>query len=281
MKNDLMSKNFLYVFLTLNHTIHEGSCGGSEFLSNYAVLTSPGYPDSYPPNLACQWVITGGEGQYVQLNFSHIFLEKKYDTLHVYDGYCCNKADLSTSFSGGLLLQQMMLYAGLIQDKELMCNCSNLNGVAVDYAVFILLRRQLSEWNFFLSIIWQDSHTGPGNWWNWRCTWVQCYVQKALHKPQRYNMWVLDKTTLPLWPFTVMITYTQHLHWSKCSSQLYSYRSWKVSITTLSLPHIIYTLSLSIELCHVTENYCTKLFTLDPLSDAHVPLLGALPPHIS
>lgn len=78
-----------------------GSCGGTTFIRSRDNLTSPGYPNGYPPNLHCQWVITAEDGQRVQINLTHIDLEQGHDLLYLYDGHYCSDTALLAILTGG------------------------------------------------------------------------------------------------------------------------------------------------------------------------------------
>uniref|UniRef100_A0A3P8VW26 Neuropilin n=1 Tax=Cynoglossus semilaevis TaxID=244447 RepID=A0A3P8VW26_CYNSE len=66
-------------------------CGGNIRISSASYLTSPGYPQSYPPSQRCAWVISApGPHQRILINFNpHFDLEDrecKYDYVEVRDG---------------------------------------------------------------------------------------------------------------------------------------------------------------------------------------------------
>ena len=48
-------------------------CGGSTTATN-GVVTSPGYPDNYPPGANCVWLVKGGGGTHTWLVVVHAVL---------------------------------------------------------------------------------------------------------------------------------------------------------------------------------------------------------------
>ena len=63
-------------------------------------ISSPNFPNSYPPNLDCQWEIGGEEGINVKLDISIVQLEQLHDTLKVYDGCCANRFGVVANLTG-------------------------------------------------------------------------------------------------------------------------------------------------------------------------------------
>ena len=49
-------------------------------------LFSPNYPEPYPPNTFCQWIIRAPSGQRIRGHFNHVYLEDGVDVLHVGTG---------------------------------------------------------------------------------------------------------------------------------------------------------------------------------------------------
>ncbi|OCT61346.1 neuropilin 2 S homeolog isoform X1 [Xenopus laevis] len=70
----------------------EGSvCGGRLNAKDAGYITSPGYPNDYPPHQNCEWIISAPEpNQKIVLNFNpHFDIEKhdcKYDFIEIRDG---------------------------------------------------------------------------------------------------------------------------------------------------------------------------------------------------
>ncbi|KAH9499429.1 Deleted in malignant brain tumors 1 protein [Bulinus truncatus] len=54
-------------------------------------IESPGYPDNYPANLACSWLIEAPRGQFILLDILNVETECGYDYVTVYDGYSINE----------------------------------------------------------------------------------------------------------------------------------------------------------------------------------------------
>ncbi|CAL2049343.1 unnamed protein product [Caenorhabditis brenneri] len=70
-------------------TIVECDCGPKEYFLQFGesvAITSPLYPETYCPNLACQHVFYAPEGGYLELCVDDLYLEKYRDFLNVYDG---------------------------------------------------------------------------------------------------------------------------------------------------------------------------------------------------
>ncbi|XP_036424442.1 neuropilin-2b isoform X3 [Colossoma macropomum] len=97
----------------------EEPCGGQRDASDAGYITTPGYPQEYPPHLDCRWVITAPEpSQRIVLNFNpHFELEKldcRYDFIEIRDGnsdsadllgkHCSNIAPAAIISSGPVLL---------------------------------------------------------------------------------------------------------------------------------------------------------------------------------
>ncbi|NP_001093705.1 neuropilin-2 precursor [Xenopus tropicalis] len=69
----------------------EGTCGGRLNAKDAGYITSPGYPNDYPPHQNCEWIISAPEpNQKIVLNFNpHFDIEKhdcKYDFIEIRDG---------------------------------------------------------------------------------------------------------------------------------------------------------------------------------------------------
>ncbi|KHJ85869.1 CUB domain protein [Oesophagostomum dentatum] len=50
------------------------------------VLTSPLYPNNYPPNTECYYYMTAAPGKVLSFNFTHYDLESCCDYVTIYDG---------------------------------------------------------------------------------------------------------------------------------------------------------------------------------------------------
>lgn len=96
----------------------EEKCGGQRDASDAGYITTPGYPQEYPPHQDCRWVITAPEpSQRIVLNFNpHFELEKldcRYDFIEIRDGssdsadllgkHCSNIAPAAIISSGPVL----------------------------------------------------------------------------------------------------------------------------------------------------------------------------------
>lgn len=62
------------------------ACGGKYYTSS-GILRSPGYPEEYPSNKDCVWIIQAPHGQQIALNVSKFDLEAhstcKFDYLEI------------------------------------------------------------------------------------------------------------------------------------------------------------------------------------------------------
>ncbi|XP_062861457.1 neuropilin-2b [Trichomycterus rosablanca] len=118
---DLASRLFgcLFVFC-LSSLVYgdEEPCGGHRDASDAGYITTPGYPQEYPPHQDCRWTITAPEpSQRIVLNFNpHFELEKldcRYDFVEIRDGnsesgdllgrHCSNIAPPAIISSGSVL----------------------------------------------------------------------------------------------------------------------------------------------------------------------------------
>uniref|UniRef100_A0A8B9RBX7 Neuropilin n=1 Tax=Astyanax mexicanus TaxID=7994 RepID=A0A8B9RBX7_ASTMX len=96
----------------------EEKCGGQRDASDAGYITTPGYPQEYPPHQDCRWIITAPEpSQRIVLNFNpHFELEKldcRYDFIEIRDGssesadllgkHCSNIAPAAIISSGPVL----------------------------------------------------------------------------------------------------------------------------------------------------------------------------------
>ncbi|OCT83755.1 embryonic protein UVS.2-like [Xenopus laevis] len=79
-------------------------CGGTYFTPSRRI-TSPGYPNAYPPNSNCSYIITAPPSHKVSLSMTSFYTEFsstcKYDYLSVYDGNS-SKNPLLNTFCGPL-----------------------------------------------------------------------------------------------------------------------------------------------------------------------------------
>ncbi|XP_053566999.1 embryonic protein UVS.2-like [Bombina bombina] len=83
------------------------------------VITSPGYPNLYPPSVDCFWIITAPPQKMVSINFNFFNLEANtyclYDYVRIYDGkttsspllgtFCGSNSFNTMSFSASMLIQ--------------------------------------------------------------------------------------------------------------------------------------------------------------------------------
>ncbi|KAL4609050.1 neuropilin-2-like isoform X1 [Arapaima gigas] len=92
---DVFASQFGFLFLvSLSAGLRANEvpqCGGQLDASIPGYITSPGYPNEYPPHQSCQWVITAPEpSQRIVLNFNpHFEMEKldcRYDFIEIHDG---------------------------------------------------------------------------------------------------------------------------------------------------------------------------------------------------
>ncbi|KAI5725404.1 hypothetical protein M8J77_014895 [Diaphorina citri] len=108
------SASFVLSYMAVNLST---TCGGN-FYSPEGTLTSPQYPDPYPPNMLCVWTLTVPRGQQIRLNFTTFQLERYFcnptcgdtDYLEVRDGgyesspqlgiYCCKNHPGEITSSG-------------------------------------------------------------------------------------------------------------------------------------------------------------------------------------
>ena len=60
-----------------------GSCGSHIYAPFYTHFHSPGYPDCYPNNVVCTWLIEAPPGFYIQLHIYHFNLEYEGKSLSV------------------------------------------------------------------------------------------------------------------------------------------------------------------------------------------------------
>ncbi|XP_015795561.2 cubilin-like, partial [Tetranychus urticae] len=76
---------------SLNWTTVTPECGGVINGTEYGAITSPGYPDKYPPGRDCYWYIHGTLGKRIVFHFALLSLEIhpdcKFDFLRIYDGH--------------------------------------------------------------------------------------------------------------------------------------------------------------------------------------------------
>ena len=83
-----------------------GSCGSHIYAPFYTHFHSPGYPDFYPNNVVCTWLIEAPPGFYIQLHIYHFNLEYEgnhcpWDYLEIYDGQTMSSS-LITKACGSL-----------------------------------------------------------------------------------------------------------------------------------------------------------------------------------
>ena len=66
-----------------------GGCG-AHFIKNEGSFTSPNYPEAYPHNSDCEWLLDTTPGNNVNLYFTDFYVEFnsacRYDFVKVYDG---------------------------------------------------------------------------------------------------------------------------------------------------------------------------------------------------
>ncbi|XP_071826204.1 cubilin-like isoform X2 [Apostichopus japonicus] len=81
-----------------------GGCGGN-YSTSTGVIHSLNYPDVYPHNSDCSWLITVGPGSRVELTFNALHLEAAscvYDHIRVYDGDSVDSPLLLTACGNAL-----------------------------------------------------------------------------------------------------------------------------------------------------------------------------------
>ncbi|XP_028390645.1 tolloid-like protein 1 [Dendronephthya gigantea] len=79
-------QGFFLNFNDTNDNATQESCG-KHHLYSPGTLKSPGYPNFYPNNMDCEWLISDTKGKPILLKFLNFSLEDcEYDYLDVYDG---------------------------------------------------------------------------------------------------------------------------------------------------------------------------------------------------
>ncbi|XP_035221705.1 CUB domain-containing protein 2-like [Stegodyphus dumicola] len=86
-------------FRGIHGTYYVNNCGGIIIADSNANITSPGYPDGYPPNMDCHWIILPGRGQVITLTTVDFHLENDCDRDYV-------------SISTGLKFQRLGKFCG-------------------------------------------------------------------------------------------------------------------------------------------------------------------------
>ncbi|CAG2189863.1 CUBN [Mytilus edulis] len=76
-------------------------CGSRVFTSSTGSFSSPNYPHPYTNNLYCTYLIRVQSGQRINLAFTSIITEDKYDYLQVFDGSRVSDRRL-LNFSGSI-----------------------------------------------------------------------------------------------------------------------------------------------------------------------------------
>lgn len=79
-----------------------GSCGEKESRFGRFVISSPNFPEPYPPNLDCRWEVGGIRGIRVSIHIDVLNLEPHYDSLRVFDGCCEDMDNLQRQLTGDL-----------------------------------------------------------------------------------------------------------------------------------------------------------------------------------
>lgn len=80
MASNQLAKAFCVLLLVCYKSSFTSGCGGV-LLSESGWFTSPNYPNNYPNNARCEWLIEGR--QPIIVSFIHLHLEKYYDWLLV------------------------------------------------------------------------------------------------------------------------------------------------------------------------------------------------------
>ena len=57
------------------YTVEETACGG-DLRSESGRVSSPGFPDTYPPSVECVWTLAASLGNIVQINFESFDIEE-------------------------------------------------------------------------------------------------------------------------------------------------------------------------------------------------------------
>lgn len=73
-KIDLTHNRYLLLLTTLNESFFPDACGGLLSAPN-GTITSPSFPDLYPPSKNCLWEILAPPQHRITLNFTHFDLE--------------------------------------------------------------------------------------------------------------------------------------------------------------------------------------------------------------
>lgn len=139
--------NFIHdVYLCVSYPFllclsHSGSDCSRNFTSPSGLIESPGFPDKYPHNLECSFIIVVPPSMDVTLTFLTFDLENdplpggdgdcKYDWLEVWDGlpggepFCCNPRMLTVFHSrvGGSECQAGSLTAPLVSTPSKVKHC--------------------------------------------------------------------------------------------------------------------------------------------------------------
>ncbi|XP_039746472.1 cubilin [Pararge aegeria] len=99
--NIISSHNYLYFWFRSDHSVAKDGfalhwdsvlpvCGGEVDAKTHGHISSPGSPNTYPPNRDCYWHLRTNFGKKIQLHFFQLDLEEhancSFDYLAIYDG---------------------------------------------------------------------------------------------------------------------------------------------------------------------------------------------------
>ncbi|CAG0904641.1 unnamed protein product, partial [Darwinula stevensoni] len=116
-------QGFSAAYIILNDT---AECGGT-YYTQLGVIATPNYPDGYPHNLDCTWIISAPSGRQINLNVSDFTLEMhqecQYDYLEIRNGGYAN-SPLIGKYCGNQLEGQVIpshgnkLWMRLVTDRS-------------------------------------------------------------------------------------------------------------------------------------------------------------------
>ncbi len=75
-----------------------------------STIRSPSHPLVYPTGLRCKWIINAPTGSSVELDFTEVDTEARYDTVKVCDGSCCDGSNVVIAELSGQLENSDLFY---------------------------------------------------------------------------------------------------------------------------------------------------------------------------
>ncbi|XP_041041074.1 uncharacterized protein LOC121276571 isoform X4 [Carcharodon carcharias] len=132
-------KELVKPFMTENNDKNSNNSCGGVMRQTKGRFQTPHYPESYPSNMDCTWVIEASAGYLIRLDFISLFIEEhrtcKYDYVVVYDGKGPGKVEMGR-FCGSEVPPQLQGSSNTMSITMKSDSSMELEGFSAQFSTF-------------------------------------------------------------------------------------------------------------------------------------------------